>query len=176
MKVLPPPDFAITSMFASLSEEDWDLVIKVHLKGHFCLASTLVRRWRDQHKAGQRVDARIVNTSSGAGLQGSACAYDLLQNPEVAEVRLADVTHHAVKELDRLGPFGQGNPEPVFLLRNIRLREVNTLASKISNAAGSVTSNVATLTVRPVVEAPSIVIQPSAFFMLAAIICAVRPS
>jgi NAD(P)-dependent dehydrogenase (short-subunit alcohol dehydrogenase family) len=58
-------------MFASLSEDDWDLVVKVHLKGHFCIANTLVRRWRDQVKAGAKVDARIVNTSSGAGLQGS---------------------------------------------------------------------------------------------------------
>lgn len=58
-------------MFASLSEDDWDTVIRVHLKGHFCVTSLLVRRWREQHKAGARIDARIVNTSSGAGLQGS---------------------------------------------------------------------------------------------------------
>ena len=58
-------------MFASMTEEDWDLVVKVHLKGHFCITNTLVRRWREQVKAGQKVDARIVNTSSGAGLQGS---------------------------------------------------------------------------------------------------------
>ena len=51
-------------MFASLTEEDWDLVIKVHLKGHFCIASHLVHRWRDQSKAGQKVDARIINTES----------------------------------------------------------------------------------------------------------------
>jgi NAD(P)-dependent dehydrogenase (short-subunit alcohol dehydrogenase family) len=48
-------------MFASLSEEDWDLVIKVHLKGHFCITSHLVHRWRDQSKAGQKVDARTVD-------------------------------------------------------------------------------------------------------------------
>jgi NAD(P)-dependent dehydrogenase (short-subunit alcohol dehydrogenase family) len=58
-------------MFLSLSEEDWDAVMRVHLRGHFCLASVLGRRWRDQKKAGQPVDARIINTSSGAGLQGS---------------------------------------------------------------------------------------------------------
>src|SRR5882762_4682072 len=58
-------------MFASMTEEDWDLVIRVHLKGHFCLSRVLVSRWRDQVKAGQKVDARIVNTSSGAGLNGS---------------------------------------------------------------------------------------------------------
>ena len=58
-------------MFLSLTEDDWDTVMRVHLRGHFCLANVLGRRWRDQKKAGQPVDARIVNTSSGAGLQGS---------------------------------------------------------------------------------------------------------
>lgn len=58
-------------MFLSLGEEDWDALMRVHLRGHFCLANVLGRRWRDQKKAGQPVDARIVNTSSGAGLQGS---------------------------------------------------------------------------------------------------------
>src|SRR5690554_421365 len=58
-------------MFVSLDEADWDLVMQVHLKGHFCLANVLARRWREQAKAGQKVEARIINTSSGAGLQGS---------------------------------------------------------------------------------------------------------
>ncbi|MDB5731787.1 MAG: putative oxidoreductase [Variovorax sp.] len=58
-------------MFVSLSEDDWDQVMRVHLKGHFCLANILGRRWRDAAKAGAKVDARIINTSSGAGLQGS---------------------------------------------------------------------------------------------------------
>jgi NAD(P)-dependent dehydrogenase (short-subunit alcohol dehydrogenase family) len=58
-------------MFLSLSEEDWDEVMRVHLRGHFCLASVLGRRWRDAAKSGQPVDARIINTTSGAGLQGS---------------------------------------------------------------------------------------------------------
>lgn len=58
-------------MFLSLSEEDWDMVMRVHLRGHFCMGSTFGRYWRDQKKAGKDVDARIINTSSGAGLQGS---------------------------------------------------------------------------------------------------------
>src|SRR3546814_1328124 len=40
-------------------------------RSHFCIASRLVQRWRDQTKAGQKVDGRIINTTSGAGLQGS---------------------------------------------------------------------------------------------------------
>jgi len=58
-------------MFFSTSEEEWDAVIRVHLKGHFCVSRHASAYWRAQSKAGAAVDARIVNTSSGAGLQGS---------------------------------------------------------------------------------------------------------
>lgn len=58
-------------MFASLSEADWDQVISVHLKGHFCIASHAVQYWRHQSKLGNPVSGRLVNTTSGAGLQGS---------------------------------------------------------------------------------------------------------
>ncbi len=58
-------------MFTSLSEEDWDQVIRVHLKGHFCISSHAAKYWRAKSKAGDAVNARIINTSSGAGLQGS---------------------------------------------------------------------------------------------------------
>jgi NAD(P)-dependent dehydrogenase (short-subunit alcohol dehydrogenase family) len=86
-------------MFASMSEEDWDLVMKVHLKGHFCITSTLVRRWRDQVKAGQKVDARIVNTSSGAGLQGSVGQ----SNYVAAKGGIASLTLVQAAELARYG-------------------------------------------------------------------------
>jgi len=58
-------------MFVSTSEEEWDAVINVHLKGHFCVTKHACEYWRNQSKAGENVDARIINTSSGAGLQGS---------------------------------------------------------------------------------------------------------
>ena len=58
-------------MFTSLSESDWDDVIRVHLKGHFCLSSHAAKYWREKSKNGENPDARIINTSSGAGLQGS---------------------------------------------------------------------------------------------------------
>ncbi len=58
-------------MFVSTSEEEWDAVIRVHLKGHYCVANRACAHWRAQSKAGEAVDARIINTSSGAGLQGS---------------------------------------------------------------------------------------------------------
>lgn len=86
-------------MFASMSEDDWDLVIKVHLKGHFCIASTLVKRWREQVKAGQKVDARIINTSSGAGLQGSVGQ----ANYVAAKAGIASLTLVQAVELGRYG-------------------------------------------------------------------------
>ncbi len=58
-------------MFVSASEDEWDAVMRVHLKGHFCVSRHACAHWREQSKAGQAVDARIINTSSGAGLQGS---------------------------------------------------------------------------------------------------------
>ena len=58
-------------MFVSTSEDEWDAVIRVHLKGHFCPSRHAVTHWRERVKAGEKVDARIINTSSGAGLLGS---------------------------------------------------------------------------------------------------------
>lgn len=86
-------------MFISLGEEDWDEVIRVHLKGHFCLANILGRRWRDQAKAGNKVDARIINTSSGAGLQGSVGQ----SNYSAAKGGIAALTLVQAAELARYG-------------------------------------------------------------------------
>lgn len=58
-------------MLFSSSEEEWDAVIRVHLKGHFATARFASAFWREQSKNGAPVDARIINTSSGAGLMGS---------------------------------------------------------------------------------------------------------
>jgi len=86
-------------MFISLSEEDWDMVMRVHLKGHYCLANILGRRWRDQAKAGKPVAARIINTSSGAGLQGS------IGQPNYAAAKggIASLTLVQAAELARYG-------------------------------------------------------------------------
>ena len=86
-------------MFLSLSEDDWDTVMRVHLRGHFCLANVLGRRWRDAKKAGQQVDARIINTSSGAGLQGSIGQ----SNYVAAKAGIAGLTLVQAAELVRYG-------------------------------------------------------------------------
>ena len=86
-------------MFASLTEADWDAVMNVHLKGHFCIASHAVRHWREQVKAGAKVQARLINTSSGAGLQGSIGQ----SNYSAAKGGIAALTLVQAAELARYG-------------------------------------------------------------------------
>jgi NAD(P)-dependent dehydrogenase (short-subunit alcohol dehydrogenase family) len=60
-------------MIFSMSEEDWDSVIRVHLKGHFCTSRAATAYWRDKSKAtGEEQYARVINTASEAWLYGSA--------------------------------------------------------------------------------------------------------
>ncbi len=59
-------------MIFNMSEEDFDAVITVHLKGAFNLARHASAYWRDQHKAGNLLNGRLINTSSDSGLLGNA--------------------------------------------------------------------------------------------------------
>lgn len=86
-------------MFASMGEDDWDAVMSVHLKGHFCLSRQAVGYWRDQAKNGQMPNARIVNTTSGAGLQGSIGQ----SNYAAAKAGIAALTLNQSAELARYG-------------------------------------------------------------------------
>ena len=56
---------------ANISEDEWDSVVKVHLKGHAATTHFAGAYWRDQHKAGREVPRAIVNTASTSGLFGS---------------------------------------------------------------------------------------------------------
>jgi NAD(P)-dependent dehydrogenase (short-subunit alcohol dehydrogenase family) len=58
-------------MLANTAEDEWDAVMRVHLKGHFAPARHAIAHWRERTKAGDEVHGRIINTSSGAGLMGS---------------------------------------------------------------------------------------------------------
>jgi NAD(P)-dependent dehydrogenase (short-subunit alcohol dehydrogenase family) len=58
-------------ILASMSEEEFDSVVSVHLKGAFCLTRHACAYWRDRGKAGHEVSGRIVSTTSGAGLWGN---------------------------------------------------------------------------------------------------------
>jgi NAD(P)-dependent dehydrogenase (short-subunit alcohol dehydrogenase family) len=86
-------------MFVSASPEEWDAVIRVHLRGHFCPARHAAEHWRRAAKAGAAVDARIINTSSGAGLAGSVgqSAY------AAAKAGIAALTLVQAAELGRYG-------------------------------------------------------------------------
>lgn len=86
-------------MFASMTEADWDAIMAVHLKGHFCISSHAVHYWRDQSKLGRKVDARIINTTSGAGLQGSIGQ----SNYAAAKAGIAALTLNQAAELGRYG-------------------------------------------------------------------------
>jgi NAD(P)-dependent dehydrogenase (short-subunit alcohol dehydrogenase family) len=63
--------FVRDRMLVSMGEQEWDDVVRVHLKGHFAPMRHAAAYWREQSKAGNPVDARVINTSSGAGLLGS---------------------------------------------------------------------------------------------------------
>ena len=86
-------------MFASMTEDEWDAIMAVHLKGHFCITSHAVHHWRDQSKAGAKVCARIINTTSGAGLQGSVGQ----SNYAAAKAGICALTLNQAAELGRYG-------------------------------------------------------------------------
>lgn len=86
-------------MFTSLTEDDWDAVMRVHLKGHFCLSSHCAKYWRGKSKSGENPNARIINTSSGAGLQGSVGQ----TNYSAAKAGILTLTLNQSAELGRYG-------------------------------------------------------------------------
>jgi NAD(P)-dependent dehydrogenase (short-subunit alcohol dehydrogenase family) len=86
-------------MFVNMSTQEWDDVLRMNLRGHFCPARHAAAYWRDRAKAGERVDARIVNTSSGAGLMGSVGQ----ANYGAAKAAIAALTLIQAAELARYG-------------------------------------------------------------------------
>jgi len=91
--------FVRDRMFVNAAEDEWDAVVRVHLKGHFCVARHAAAHWRDRAKAGESNDARIINTSSGAGLMGSVgqAAYS------AAKAGITTLTLVQAAELGRYG-------------------------------------------------------------------------
>ncbi|MEW2138292.1 SDR family oxidoreductase [Streptomyces sp. NPDC005409] len=83
----------------NLDEDDWDAVVRVHLKGHFLPLRAAAAWWRAQVKAGRRVAARVVNTSSGAGLLGSVGQ----GNYSAAKAGILGMTLVAAAEMGRYG-------------------------------------------------------------------------
>ncbi len=86
-------------MIVNMSVDEWDAVMKVHLRGMFCPVRHAVDHWRTRSKAGESVDARIVTTSSGAGLFGSVSQ----ANYSAAKAGIAAFTIVSAVELGRYG-------------------------------------------------------------------------
>ena len=87
-------------MLVNMTEDEWDAVIKVHLKGTFAPARHAAAYWRDQAKAnGGRVDARLINTTSVSGIYGNVGQ----TNYGAAKAGIASFTVIAARELRRYG-------------------------------------------------------------------------
>ena len=86
-------------MIFSMDESEWDTVVAVHMKGHFCPTRHAAAHWREQSKAGETVDARIINTASPSGLYGNVGQV----NYGAAKAGIAAMTLVGALELGRYG-------------------------------------------------------------------------
>ncbi|MFR9773745.1 SDR family oxidoreductase [Nocardia sp. SC052] len=86
-------------MLVNMTEDDWDDVVRVHLKGHFAPTRWAAVYWRDQAKSGRRVNASIINTSSTSGLFGNIGQ----SNYGAAKSGIASMTIINQMELGRYG-------------------------------------------------------------------------
>src|SRR5262245_39689193 len=86
-------------MLTNMSEDEWDAVINVHLKGHFVPLHFAATYWREQAKNGTPVKASVINTSSTSGLFGNAGQ----TNYGAAKTGIATLAIIAQMELDRYG-------------------------------------------------------------------------
>jgi NAD(P)-dependent dehydrogenase (short-subunit alcohol dehydrogenase family) len=86
-------------MLVNMDEHEWDAVIQVHLKGTWAPAKHAASYWRERSKAGEHVDARIINTTSVSGIYGNAGQ----TNYGAAKMGIAAFTIIAARELRRYG-------------------------------------------------------------------------
>jgi NAD(P)-dependent dehydrogenase (short-subunit alcohol dehydrogenase family) len=86
-------------VIVNMTEEEWEAVIHVHLKGHFCPTRHAASYWREQSKAGKEVQASIINTSSTSGLLGNPGQ----ANYGAAKSGIATFSYIASLELGRYG-------------------------------------------------------------------------
>jgi NAD(P)-dependent dehydrogenase (short-subunit alcohol dehydrogenase family) len=86
-------------MLVNMTVEEWDAVIKVHLRGTFAPLRHAAAYWRGKSKAGEEVDARIINTTSSSGIYGNPGQ----GNYGAAKAGIAGLTVIAARELERYG-------------------------------------------------------------------------
>ncbi len=140
--------FVRDRMLVNATEDEWDAVIRVHLKGHFAPLRHASAYWRAESKADRQRVGRVINTTSGAGLQGSIgqVAYS------AAKGGIATMTLVAAAELGRVGvtvnaiaPVARTRmTEGAFDTSEMALPEDNSpvVAWLASEAAGHVTGRV----------------------------------
>jgi NAD(P)-dependent dehydrogenase (short-subunit alcohol dehydrogenase family) len=86
-------------MVFNMSVEEWDAVMKVHLRGHFLVTRAACQYWRDRSKAGEQVSGRIINTSSTSGVLGNAGQ----SNYGAAKAGIAAFSYIVAMEMQRYG-------------------------------------------------------------------------
>jgi NAD(P)-dependent dehydrogenase (short-subunit alcohol dehydrogenase family) len=86
-------------MFVNMTEDEWDDVIRGHLRSHFCATHVAAGVWRDRSKSGETVDAAVVNVSSTSGLRGAVGQ----SNYGAAKAGIAALTVILAEELARYG-------------------------------------------------------------------------
>jgi NAD(P)-dependent dehydrogenase (short-subunit alcohol dehydrogenase family) len=86
-------------MLVNMTEDEWDAVIAVHLKGHFGPTRHAAAYWRERSKAGEEVRGRVINTSSPSGVFGNVGQ----ANYGAAKAAIAGFTLIAAQELQRYG-------------------------------------------------------------------------
>jgi NAD(P)-dependent dehydrogenase (short-subunit alcohol dehydrogenase family) len=86
-------------MSFNMTEEEFDLVLRVHCKGHFAMTHHACRRWREAAKGGGPLAARVINTSSEAGLMGTAGN----SNYAMAKAAVASLTISIAREMGKYG-------------------------------------------------------------------------
>jgi len=86
-------------MLVNMTIDEWDAVIKVHLRGTFAMAHHAAVYWRERSKAGDDVDARLINTSSSSGIYGNVGQ----SNYGAAKAGIAAFTVITAMELERYG-------------------------------------------------------------------------
>jgi NAD(P)-dependent dehydrogenase (short-subunit alcohol dehydrogenase family) len=86
-------------MLVNMTEDEWDAVIAVHLKGHFAPTRHAAAHWRERSKAGEEVRGRVVNTSSPSGVFGNVGQ----ANYGAAKAGIAAFTVIVAQELQRYG-------------------------------------------------------------------------
>jgi NAD(P)-dependent dehydrogenase (short-subunit alcohol dehydrogenase family) len=107
-------------MSFNMSEEEFDLVMRVHCKGHFCMIRHAAARWREAAKqSGGKVAARIINTASEAGLMGTAGN----ANYAMAKAAIAALTISIAREMGKYGVTSN------FIAPRARTRMTDTMAS-----------------------------------------------